>query len=685
MNEVPFNHQIPFPEELEHLAEVNRKLKKALDEADQAVDQKDREYMEEKRYMVEYRGEIDPHEMFQNELALTQMDRWGAFAVKMRDKIIRLLDSPYFARVDFRAAGGPPSKCYIGRFSFSWEDELLVCDWRSPVASLFYDWEAGPAGYDAPTGHVDGELIRKRQFKIKDGIMEYALESASNIQDDVLQRELSHASDEKMKSIIATIQKEQNQVIRNEKSETLLIQGVAGSGKTSIALHRLAYMLYRFKDQLSARNVMILSPNRVFGDYISNVLPELGEEPIFSSGFADIARVQLEGIVRFAPDRDPLEIQDESWARRVRFKSTLDFLKGLDQYLEELPHRVFTAADYTCGEFIAKADIIQRRFEAYSKYPVKRRLRMIAEDIHRKFTAEHFMEETVPGTAAIRKGLNAMLKIKTPLALYRDFYQWMGVPKLFVMPERKTLEWADVYPFLYLYGAFEGLKESGIIRHVVVDEMQDYTPVQYAVLNRMFPCRKTILGDFGQSINPNHQNTLADLRQLYEEAAYVELNKSYRSTYEIMDFAKKVQKDAKLEPMVRHGDAPRVLCCGGKLEEIAQVEKLIDSFEKSGHRSLGIITKTNREANALYEALAHTRKVRLLSEDSRQFGGGVFVTSIRMSKGLEFDRVILFDADGETYATEHDRRLLYIACTRAMHKLTLLHTGEPPEFVKGAL
>ncbi len=250
-----------FPDEVEHLAEINKALNCSLEKASASVEHMDKEYMEAKRYMVDNRGEIDPHEMFQNELQLKQIDHQGTLTVKTRDKYAKLLDSPYFARIDFIETNNKKTDIfYIGRFAYSYENKLLISDWRSPVASMFYDCEVGAAEYHAPIGTVSGELTRKMQFKIKNGILEYTLESSVNIQDNVLQKELSQTSDEKMKSIIATIQKEQNQIVQNEKSRTMIIQGVAGSGKTSIALHRIAYLLYRFKDSLSARNVTIISP-----------------------------------------------------------------------------------------------------------------------------------------------------------------------------------------------------------------------------------------------------------------------------------------------------------------------------------------------------------------------------------------------------------------------------------------
>ena len=695
---------IPFPDELVHLEQVSARLSDALQQAEASVRRADREYADTKKYMADHRGEIDPHEMFQNELLLKQTDRTGAFAVEMRDRIAKLKDSPYFARIDFREEQeeeGQPY--YIGRFAFQYENEPLVFDWRAPISGMFYDCEVGAAGFMAPAGWTAGELTRKRQFKIRNGVMEYALESSANVQDDVLQRELSHTSDEKMKSIISTIQREQNQIIRNEKEGTMIIQGVAGSGKTSIALHRIAFLLYRLKDRLTARNVTILSPIKVFGDYISGVIPELGEEPIYEMSFGELAEIQLEGVIGFEPDRDPFETQDETWSERVRFKSTLDFVSLMDQYIEQLPEFIFIPTDYVYGSFSAKGEWIRDRFLAYGTCPVKKRLAMVADDIHDRFETDNIMEQEVPRPRTILKQLNSMLTMKDTLAVYKDFYKRMGIPEYFVMAARKTLEWADVYPFLYLHSAFQGLKESHITRHLVIDEMQDYTPVQYAALNRMFPCRKTILGDFGQSVNPNHLHGLEDLRTIYDRAQFVELNKSYRSTYEIMRFAKKIHHVSALEPVKRHGEPPALIPCLDAADEIRKIREAIRCFRTGKNVSLGIILKTDAAAKDMYEVLAgydgveenqveenqvegngeEACDISLLTRESTSFQNGISITSVRMSKGLEFDEVLIPQADCRTYTSDFDRGLLYIACTRAMHRLTLTYSGKETEFISG--
>lgn len=667
---------VPYPDEILHLEEINRKLDDMQKETAADVNRLDGEYMEFKRYMVENRGEIDPHEMFQNEQTLTRMDHSGAFAVGIRDKIAKMKDSPYFSRVDFQETGAAePKTYYIGRFSFHSGNELLIFDWRAPIASMFYDYELGPAEFEAPQGRIEGELTRKRQFKIRNGKLEYAFDSYVRIQDDVLQRELSHTSDEKMKSIIATIQKEQNQIVRNECTGTLIVQGAAGSGKTSIALHRIAYLLYRFPERLSAKNVVILSPNKVFGDYIANVLPELGEEPIRELSFADIAEVQLEGVVPFEADRDPAETNDSAWSERVRLKSSLDFVKQLDRFIAQIPDLVFNPKDYTFGRFVVQAETIRARFQTYYNFPVRQRLQMVADDISDRFEADNFMEEELPKSRDIRKALDKMLKVKNALSLYREFYKYLGKPEMFALSGKKALEWADVFPFLYLYAAFEGLKKSGMTRHLVIDEMQDYPPIQYAVVNLLFQCPKTILGDFHQSVNPNHLHKLDDIRQLYGAAEFVELRKSYRSTYEIISFARRIAGTGSIEAFGRHGDPPVLFGCRSRSDEFMQIKREIEAFSQSSYVSLGIITKTHRSAKLLYDALASSYDVHLISPESTRFVNGISILSVPMSKGLEFDAVLIPYADEETYSTQYDRSLLYIACTRAMHRLTLLYSG----------
>lgn len=674
---------VSFPDETHHLETVKIKLNMALKNSDESIQGYEAEYRESKRYLAHYRHEIDPKEIFSNELSIKQIEMLGNFAVRTRDKIIKLMDSPYFARIDFRFDGEDDSQVfYIGPFSFEEEQNILIYDWRAPVSNMFYDYELGNAAYNAPIGRIEGKLTRKRQFKIRHGQMEYALESAINIQDDVLQRELSHTSDEKMKTIIATIQKEQNSIIRNAKADTLIIQGVAGSGKTSIALHRIAFLLYRYREQLSANNVVIISPNKVFADYISGVLPELGEEPVWEMSFADIALIQLKGIVDFEAEKDPNEANDEKWAQRVRFKSSVEFVAMMDDYLRDAAVSYFEPADYIFGRFVISKQWITGRYRAYEGSSIKKRLEEVASDMLDRLETDNVRGEELPTHKAILKELTVRFKIKNTMALYRDFFQKINAPDMLVLPDKKTLEWADVYPFLYFRAAFEGLNVNQMAKHLVIDEMQDYTPVQYAVINRLFSCKKTILGDIGQSVNPYHSFSLDDFKKLYDRSEIVTLNKSYRSTYEIMTFAKEILNVSALEAVERHGEKPDILHCSSPEEELKIIKKKCDAFQNSSFVTLGIILRTHVEAKAVYQALREDYDVNLLTPESDTFSNGISVTSVCMSKGLEFDEVIIPLANHETYCTDSDRHLLYIGCTRAMHRLSLIYSGERTKLIK---
>ena len=623
------------PEELAHLADILKMVNAELEEAQLSVERMDEEYREAQEYIASTHGEGDPKEMFQTRMLMGQIDNRGASAVVYRDRLQKTKASPYFARIDFRPQGEElANPYYIGLYAFRYQQQLYVIDWRSPVASMFYDFELGPAFYDAP---------------------------------------------QKMKSIISTIQKEQNQIIRDEKAHTMIIQGVAGSGKTSIALHRVAFLLYRFRNTIKAQNVTIISPNKVFGNYIANVLPELGEEPIFEASLEDLALVQLEDGVDFVGSRDPLETDDPAWEQRVRFKSTVEFVQLMDDFIARLPQLALQAKNYEYKDWTVPAEWIQGRVDVYKRFPLMKRLEMVADDIHSRLENEFLREEEPPHRNRIFQALRKMLAMKTTLSAYRAFFRQLGKEraKLYKPFQKGVLEWNDVYPYLYLQAAFTGLQESRLIKHLVIDEMQDYSPIQYAVLNRLFQCPKTILGDFSQSINPNCPYSLEELHQFYEGSTLMRLEKSYRSTWEIIHFAKQIVKQADFQAVERHGPAPELLEFSTEEEELVEICRQVEAFHQGKYNAMGIVTRTNSAAKELYEKLkARGAGVELITPESSAFHNGATVLSIQMSKGLEFDQVLLPQVDGETYHTDFDRNLLYVACTRAMHRLSLTCVGK---------
>ncbi|MBR6321851.1 MAG: ATP-binding domain-containing protein, partial [Lachnospiraceae bacterium] len=450
----------------------------------------------------------------------------------------------------------------------------------------------------------------------------------------------------------------------------MIIHGVAGSGKTSIALHRVAFLLYRFSGRIKAEDIMILSPSKAFADYISDVIPELGEEPVREYSFYELAMDMLDNVIDFDDPEDPIDIADKGWQARARFKSDTAFLKLLDDYLEVLPERAFNAKTYRYDEAEVDADWIREQFLFYRYDPVLERIPTIADEVIEEYRYRGGLHKSREKRGAVVNRIRSMLSIRTPQALYRDFYRWLGRPDMLKMSGNR-LEWPDVFPFLYLWHGYHGLPRHRNIRHLVVDEMQDYTPVEYAVLNIMYPCNKTILGDYGQCMNPWNASTLESLQAIYPEALCIELRKSYRSTAEIMNFARKISPGVQLDVIDRHGKEPEVYAFDTEEEELRFVAEKLRAFREGPHASLAVILKSGSAAAAYYEKLApYAEDLTLLTPAATEFKSGALVTSVQMAKGLEFDEVIVprsreYDREG------FDRNLLYIACTRAMHELTL--------------
>ena len=665
-----------FPEENMYLDIIIEKLNDYLIELDKKVKLYENEFKESKKYLYENRGDMDAMEIFSNEKSISHIVSSGEFISKQKTKIESLISTPYFARIDFRYDDEDEiEKIYIGRNAFIDKfGDMLIYDWRAPVSSMYYDFELGNASYDAPLGKVEGEITLKRQFKITKSKMDYVLESALSIGDEVLQRELSNTSDQRMKNIVATIQKEQNRIIRNERTDTLIIQGVAGSGKTSIALHRVAYFLYKYREYLSAENVVVISPNKVFADYISNVLPELGEEPIIQLDLEDIAREQLDKQMDFEKYSEQvselLDAPDENKTERIRFKSSLEFVSLINNYISYIDSNYFNATDYTYNDICIDKEFIRNRYEAYKKRAIFSRVDKIADDIIEKIKIEKISEK-IPGKGEIRKKLLSMFKYNNTLDLYKDFFKYINKEELFNFNNNK-LENCDVFPYIYLKIFVEGIEGIDTIKHVVIDEMQDYTPVQYMVIKSLYKCKKTILGDFGQCVNPYNSNSLSLLSDIFENSEVVKLNKSYRSTYEIIKFSEQILKQD-IEPIERHGELPSIIKCNSLEEELKQIEDTIDNFNKFDYSTMGIICKTKSQAKQIYDKLKNKYEVNLLDIDSLEFKEGIIISTIHMSKGLEFDEIIIPMVDTNNYNSDYDRNLLYIACTRAMHKLTLTY------------
>ena len=669
-------------EETRHLSEIETILRGQLAVAVSRVSKLTDEYDELIQTRKDSYYDMDSREHLAIEKILNGLDDSIMLADKARIRLEKLADSPYFARIDFAEDGRLPAiPWYIGRFGFEVDNDPLILDWRAPLSSMFYDYDTGPAGYDAPEERFEGIMTGKRQFQIKKGNLQYVVDTSQTVSDEILQEELSKTSDERMKTIIATIQREQNAIIRNEKAKTMIIQGVAGSGKTSVALHRAAFLLYRFKNTIKAENILIISPSNVFSDYISGVIPELGEEPVREMRLYDIAVDLLDNVIDFEDEVDPLDVDDEGWLERARFKNSGEFLEQLKEYVKVLPERAFQARDYTYDKKTVPADWIMEQFRFYQYDPVLTRLETMADEVIEEMHYRGSPWTSYPKTGTVLNALRSMLKLRSPSALYRDFFKYIGRPHMLHM-EGNRIEWNDVFPFLYLWHSYRGLEKQLQTRHLVIDEMQDYSPVQYEVLRILYPCQRTILGDFGQAMNPVHTTGLQGLLSCFPEAQFMEMNKSFRSTAEIMDYACRISARPGLQTLDRHGEEPSFKHFDSIEEEDRFIREYAERFRNSGYASLGIILKTNADAKAFYDRISPMLPdAVLLTPESKEYKNGISICSVRMAKGMEFDEVIAADVDADRCRTDFDRDLLYIACTRAMHQLVLTGTGKVPEFI----
>lgn len=684
------NTDIANPEERAYLKKVKTKIQAELDEVACKMESRSRDMRDVKKYLAENQSDMDHVEKAAGRQMVEEMGIVGDHGALGAVRLSKLLKSAYFGRIDFQARGESDAlPVYIGIHSlYDPENKTyLVHDWRAPISSMFYDFEMGEAWYVAPAGKESGKITGKRQYKIEGGELVFMLESSLNIHDDILQKELSRGSSEKMKNIVATIQRDQNAIIRNDQSQALIIQGAAGSGKTSIALHRIAFLLYRFKDSISSNDILIISPNKVFAHYISNVLPELGEENIQETTMEALATELLGDKYQFQTFYEQVaalfEAKNQKYQDRIQYKASLSFLENLDEYILHVKNNNFTPTRIVVGRSAISAELVGDKFYRFGNLPIAERLNelvnALVEELEREFGRDVKKDER----DTVRKQLKQMFGSTNLDALYKGFFTWMEEPGMFKFSSRGVYEYSDVYPLIYFKMQLEGMTAHDHVKHLVVDEMQDYTPVQYTVLSQLYPCKKTILGDANQSVNPLSSSTAEKINAIFHEAECVYMNKSYRSTIQISNLAQRINRNKNLIPIERHGEDPEFRLCANEAEELNRVRSVLATFFDSDYKSLGIVCKTQEQANAVYNHVQDlSNSIFLIDPTSSAFNEGVTISTAHLAKGLEFDEVILPFCNDKNYASVIDRHMLYVGCTRGMHKLTLTYSGELPAFLR---
>ena len=703
----------------EYLTHVTETLRHRITQLNDSIEagQKEIEGMHE--YYWENYTEMDQYgyENFDNQQALLHEINASNEKIELRRRFRKMMDSPFFGRVDFCYEGDDePEIFYIGIANLAEENGglPLIYDWRAPVSGLFYDFDKGPASYQAPLGEIHGDIAAKWQYKIRGGKMIYEFESDVKIDDEILKAELGGNGDVQLKNIIRTIQKEQNAIIRNTSDRIMVIQGAAGSGKTSIALHRIAYLLYHDRKNLKSSSVLVLSPNGVFSDYISHILPELGEENIREMSFDLFAYKRLKNTVSDCEDRyDLIERQISGLCDEelLKEKQSRDFLDRMEGYLAELEDSLMNFRDIEHRGVVKKEqEIIELFYFKFMDIPLLSRMDAVAE---------YFIDEveTLKGfdlpdeeRDAVKSRFYRMYETRDLYVLYNRFLRQEGFPALpQVQYEKRKLRYEDVYPVLYLKYRLETQQEDSGVRHLIVDEMQDYSMIQYLIIQRLFKCKMTILGDREQTMDGDQQDVLTFLPKIFgKDIRRIVMNKSYRNTIEIASYANKLAGITEVELFERHGKPVEEKEFTGLTEALERVVKELrlekqtvaeadedmpenaasetdgtETGEELSYETAAVITRTADEAREAYyilqkkleaEGFDTKERLSLLHRDSTNFKKGLTVTTFYMAKGLEFDQV--FSVFPGTDRSPIVQRARYIAATRALHELYMYEITE---------
>ncbi len=706
----------------------------------------------------------------------------------------RALKKSYFARLDYRENGAErPETVYIGKLGLRHGKREAVVDWRAPIASIYYSGQLGPVSFQiTPTvgelQTVDGELLLKRQFIIEEGRLEHIFDRETATQDDLLQAVLEAGADQRLKEVIATIQEEQNAIIRAPKDQVLVVQGVAGSGKTTVALHRLAYLIYTYQATLAPAKILIVGPSQLFLNYISEVLPELGVEEVRQSTFAQLARELLGIDIDIADSNSLLRLILASGppvARRLelaRLKGSMTMREIIDRYVDELEQQIPPPVDLTLetgDPALGTIPIVPRdelkaflvndsaylplmaRQKPLRKFCKKRLQKKAAEIVEKLQTVcdkriemiKRSMPDTEERRWLIRKFYDerdqavSRVEMAVETALEGYFRAWPGWDLLSLYHElfrdgerlsrlsggvifieqaaefaritaesaikpwnnpnrpespdrpknpggpdgagRPIVAYEDLPPLIYLQQRVFGLKKPFTAQHIVVDEAQDLNVFQFFVLKTLAAYASfTIVGDLAQGIHSYRSIREWDevTQKVFPDAprSLLNLTKSYRSATEIMELGNAISSQfpargiAPAQPVLRHCPRPRLIRRDSPEELWGLIPKLVEELETEDCRSVAVIGKTMAECEALYMQLERfiTRPIQLITEKVTDRKESLVIIPGYLAKGLEFDAVIIANAAAGVYGSqEWDVKLLYVACTRAMHRLIILCAG----------
>ena len=658
---------------------VLQKLEKRVEEVSLSLEEGQKEIQGMHEYYWENYTEMDQYgyEDYDNQQALFHQVNANQQQLLLKQRFIKMMDSPFFGRVDFVYEGEEEPETFyigIGNFSERTGQTPLIYDWRAPVSGLFYDYDKGPAKYEAPVGELTGEIISKWQYKIRSGKMVYEFESDVKIDDEILAAELGSTGEVQLKNIIRTIQKEQNAIIRNTKDRILVIQGAAGSGKTSVALHRIAYLLYHDRKNLKSSDILILSPNSVFSDYISHILPELGEENIREMSFDLFAYKELKDVAADCEDRyDQIEknLKFPFLADSLKEKETGEFTDKIEGFLLELEDSLMNFRDVEYRGFVkTEKEIISLFYFKFTDIPLLSRMDAVAEYFIDEVETLRNRDMEEEEKEAVKEKFRGMYETGDVYVLYNRFLSEEGFSPLPKVPlEKRKLPYEDVYPVLYFKYRLLNRQAKGNVKHLIVDEMQDYSRLQYKILQMLFPCRMTILGDRAQTMEDRIQDVTTFLPEIFgREIRTIYMNKSYRNTVEIASYANRLAGIQDMDLFERHGKPVKELEFDSLREAAEKIAEEVKE-EEGKYETEAVILSDEKSASLFTSLLKEMlgENVFYLHRDSRKFEKGLTVTTFYLAKGLEFDRVFSVFPKQEKSALFRQGR--YIAATRALHEL----------------
>ncbi len=661
-----------FERERNYLNKTVSLIRKKISKLGQELFDDDSKVLEFKKLIWDTHTEMDPNEMrsmmAESDLQVSIMQSKGNYL----QRLFRIQNKPYFGSIRFKEEGSEEEdNIYIGITHVEDKLDYYVHDWRSPICSMFYDYETGPASYKAPSGIIKGNIIKKRQYIIEDAELKHIFDNDLNISDSLLQEVLAEESSDKMKNIVNTIQEEQNKVIRNTEDKNLIVEGIAGSGKTSVALHRIAFLLYRIPN-LTSSNVVVFTPNKVFSEYISNVLPELGEDNTYDMTFYDLLCQNIneyKDIENFTDFISRYYKSNVDNYDMVKYKQSDEIIKDIDSYINNLLSTIKFNNKLEYDNFIEidTEELNNMLNYKYNRFPLFERIKEISKRI-----ASNNYEGSTKNASSIEKKLKELLNIKLDLKdIFNNFYQ-SEYSKYKDKVNDKYLYYEDACIFLYIKSLLVGFNTNHVIKEIVIDEAQDYNKLQYLIIKKTFKTSNyTILGDTNQTINPYYKyDSLEELTSIFESSKYITLTKTYRSTGKIIDYTNKIL-GLNHVTAIRNDKASDIIFRNNitKNDFLTDINNL-----KTISKSIAIITKNDKEAEKVYNMLKDDLDIMLIDGFGHIKRDLVVVPSY-VAKGLEFDSVIIYTDTNNKYQ-EKDKYLFYVACTRAQHNLIIYNNSK---------